>query len=109
MVGPDKEFLFNGRLFLPGHRQPGTVIDNFPKGPAPHGWEKRQLVHTPGYELLDPSTNVVLFGFEEIERVCHVTTNIYDGAGTLIAETLSDNFLVHRGPAMVGRGGIFIP
>jgi hypothetical protein len=108
MVGPDKEFLFNGRLFLPGHHHPGTVIDNFPKGPAPQGWEKRQMVGTVAYELFDPATNTVLFGFEEIERVCHVTTNIYDGSGILIAQTLPNNFLVHRGPAMVGRGAIYI-
>jgi hypothetical protein len=108
MVGPDKEFLFNGRLFLPGYGQAGTVIDNFPKGPTPHGWKKLQRVDRSGYQLLDQVSNTVLFGFEEIDNVCHVTTNIYDDFGALIAETLSDNFLVHRGPAMVGTRGIYI-
>jgi hypothetical protein len=108
MVGPEREFLFNGRLFLPGNSQPGTVIDNFPKGPTPHGWIKRQRVDGNGYELVDRTNGIALFGFEEIEDICHVTTNVYDGAGNLIVETLPDNFLVHRGPAMVGKGGIYI-
>jgi hypothetical protein len=109
MVGPEKEFLFNGRLFLPGHGQSGTIIDNFPKGPTPHGWEKRQRIGRPGYELLDRTGNTILFGFEEIGNVCHVTTNVYDGSGALVAETLSEDFLVHRGPARLGTQAIFIP
>lgn len=35
------EYLFNGRLFLPGVTEAGTLIDNFPKGPTPKGWTKR--------------------------------------------------------------------
>jgi hypothetical protein len=108
MIGPDKEFLFNGRLFLPGHTNHGTVIDNFPKAAAPQGWVKRQRIATPGYELVDPSSDIILFGFEEIDNVCHVIANVYDESGVVIAETLADNFIVHRPPAIIGTGGIHI-
>lgn len=108
MVGPDKEFLFNGRLFVPGHDRPGTIIDNFPKGPTPKGWAKYPLVDGNGFTLIEPASNITLFGFEEIDNICHIITNLYDETGAIVAETLPDNFLVHRGPAMIGRGGIVI-
>lgn len=108
------EFLFNGRIFIPGISQAGTVIDNFPKGPAPTGWTKRQRVDRQGYELV--SDKAVLFGYRVVSvpipgssvssPLCLVTVNIHTTNGELVAECLSDEFRLHRGPALIGRDGI---
>ena len=108
------EFLFNGRLFLPRGAGGGTVIDNFPKGPAPKGWTKRARLDQQGYELVSDGT--VLFGYhvaaipipgrDTESGICFVTVNIYDVKGTIIAESLPNEFRLHRGPAMIGHGGI---
>lgn len=109
IVGSPAEFIFNGRLFLPSKPASGTIIDNFPKGPTPAGWERQQLVDRPGYSLIDQETGAVLFGFEVTEgHICHVITNLYDQKGSLIAETGKNVFLVHIGPALIGTGGIRI-
>jgi len=115
----DGEFLFNGRLFLPSPEQggmPGTVIDNFPKGPTPHGWTKYPRVDEEGYDL--KSGNKTLFGYRVVlwrapgaraeSRLCLVTVNIYDSGGNIVAESLPDQFLVHKGPAQIGTHGIFL-
>ena len=105
--GPDVEFLFNGRLFLPGSAGAGTIIDNFPKGPSPDGWTKRPLAGADGYELV--SDDITLFGYEVMPGcICKVTVNIYSPNGSLVAESNGDAFLVHQGPVKIGRGGIFI-
>jgi len=83
MVGEDKEFVFNGRLFLKGGHH-GTVIDNFPKGPAPVGWERRPHVHDEGYDLVDEAGDVI-FGYRVEDNVCHVTVNLYDASGKEVA------------------------
>jgi hypothetical protein len=39
IIGPENEFVFNGRLFSKnGHV--GTILDNFPKASAPEGWTR---------------------------------------------------------------------
>jgi len=111
------EFLFNGRLFLRGVAEAGTIIDNFPRGPAPKGWTRRQRVDGQGYELVSDSNDVVLFGYRvvpmsipgrrSISDLCFVTVNIYDSTGKLVAESLPDEFRLYGRPAKIGRGGIF--
>lgn len=109
IVGPQSEFIFNGRLFLPDQPSGGTVIDNFPKGPEPKGWVRKQLADRPGYLLVDQQTGKTLFGFDILDNhICHVVTNLYSQKGELVAETSMDNFLVHKGPALIGTGGIRI-
>src|SRR5438105_1799485 len=108
------EFLFNGQLFLPSVAEEGTLIDNFPKGPTPQGWTKRPRVDGAGYELEKDGT--VLFGYRVVatpipgrnveSRLCFVTVNLYDAKGGLVAESLPDEFRLHRHPAKIGRGGI---
>ena len=108
-VGPaPEEFVFNGRLFMPLTGAMGTVIDNFPKSPAPRGWEQRRCPSFDGFELFDPDTGFVLFGYRVIDNICLVTTNLYDRLGGLIAETVGEDFLIHSGPARLGRHGIHI-
>jgi len=99
------EFVFNGRLFLPDASEHGTIIDNFPKGPTPTGWIKRQRADGAGYELVSIAGKSI-FGFLIEGPLCKVTANIYAANGALVAESLVDQFLLHRGPASIGRGGI---
>ena len=102
------EFLFNGRLHLPQNGGSGTIIDNFPKGPAPAGWTKRQRAHGAGYELISTS-GITLFGYEVLPgNVCKVTVNLYAEDGGLVAESTRNDFVIYRRPAMIGRGGIRI-
>lgn len=105
-VGPDLEFVFNGRLFVETGDEPSIVIDNFPKNPPLSGWRKIHKPNIEGFDLARDSDDRVIFGYEVIDNVCHVTTNIYNNEGVLVAETTPDNFLLHRGPALLGRGGI---
>jgi hypothetical protein len=115
----DGEFLFNGRLFLSqaersaGTRSAGTIIDNFPKGPAPAGWTRHPHVDEEGYDL---KSDVTLFGYRVVpwqipgthiqSRLCLVTVNIYAADGGVVAESLPDQFLLHRSPANIGTQGI---
>ena len=60
-----------------------------------------------GYELV--RKDVTLFAYEVLlDQICRVTVNLYARDGTLVAESRPDEFLVHRGPAKIGRGGILI-
>lgn len=106
----DGEFNFNGRIFLPassGEQASGTIIDNFPKGPAPSGWEQHRQVDRQGYKLISKNGKV-LFGYVVDGAVCRVTVNIYAADGGLVAESGDTDLIIHRGPAMLGRGGIRI-
>ena len=77
------EFVFNGRLYLQDG-QFGTVIDNFPKGPAPTGWTQRRRLDVDGYELLDGRGERV-FAYHVEGKVCFVDVNLYKADGSLAA------------------------
>jgi hypothetical protein len=108
LVGPsnDLEPIFNGRLFVPGLSSPGTIIDNFPKGPAPSGWEVRPRIDSTGFNLTSVADGVTIFGYRIVGNLCRVTANVYDQRGILCAETSDDTFSIHHGPAQLGRGGV---
>ena len=99
------EFLFNGRLYLPDRRVSGVIIDNFPKGPIPHGWTRRQHLDEEGYDLVSDD-GTILFGYHVQGVLCMVTVNIYAKDGGLVAESRPEDFHLHRHPATIGRGGI---
>ena len=107
ILGPPPEFVFNGKLFIPGEPLPGTIIETFPKGPAPGGWIRRQNVGVAGYELvMSQDQNTVLFGFTVRDNTCHVTVNLYDEDQQIFAETTEDTLVIHHGPYLLGRSGI---
>src|SRR5690349_6701581 len=91
------EFIFNGRIFVPGISGAGTVIDNFPKGPTPQGWTKRQRADGQGYDLF--ADGKTLFGYRVVpvpipgrgatSALCFVTANLYTAAGQTVAESLA--------------------
>jgi hypothetical protein len=102
-VGPEKEFIFNGLLFVNGVSEAGTVIDSFPKAPPPKGWVKRIRLDETGYELVDPQSRTVLFGYTVLQNAYHVTTNIYDEHGRLVAESRGSEFLGTVVPLLSAR------
>src|ERR1041385_6903734 len=103
------EFLFNGRIFIPGVSEAGTLIDNFPKAPAPKGWTKRPRPDGTGYELV--SDGKTLFGYRVVTTQipgtaantprCFGAVSIYTAKGELVAESLPDEFRLHRHPATI--------
>lgn len=110
MVGPDKEIVFNGRIFFPPSNAAeavnGEIIDNFPRGPVPAGWTRYQRDN--GYDLVDRNGRT-LFGYTVgDDGTCVVTVNIYTAEGELAAESTDGSLLVHKGPARLGRNGIAI-
>ncbi len=106
LVGPDEEYIFNGRLFIPGIAGTGTVIDNFPKSPAPQGWYIRKHVDEEGYDLVRQSSEEVLFGYKTIGFTCFVTTNLYSQNGILVAKTTPTSLDVGSIRLRLGRHGI---
>jgi hypothetical protein len=100
----DGEFLFNGRLFL-RNGTAGTIIDNFPRGPMPEGWTRRQRVDEEGYELIS-NDGVVLFGYRVHDKICHVAVNLYAVDGEIVAESVIDELRIYRPPMRIGRGGV---
>ena len=69
------EFVFNGRIILKDGSH-GTVIDNFPKGPTPKGWNQRRNLDVEGYELFDNRGELV-FSYTIEDRICSVQMNLY--------------------------------
>jgi len=108
IIKSSNDFVFNGRMYLPGGNNAGIIIDNFPKASLPKGWLKRPNMNSEGYELVD-SNGTILFAYEVLpNKICHVTVNVYDADGTMVAESLPNEFIIHKGPAMIGRNGISI-
>jgi hypothetical protein len=79
----DGEFVFNGRLFLHDGTF-GTLIDNFPKGPLPHGWRQQRSLDNGGIELID-SRGETIFAYRVDGDICSVEVNLYAADGTLAA------------------------
>jgi hypothetical protein len=106
IIGPEREFIFNGRLFLSDGRV-GTVIDSFPRS-VPKGWTRRQALAAEGYDLVDDNGDV-LFGYRvDANHVCHVTVNLYRADGSLAAHGGQAGLVTHGLSVRIGRGGILI-
>ena len=100
------EFVFNGRLYLPAIKTAATIIDNFPRAPAPDGWTIVKHVHYEGYDLVSEKTGETIFGFRVDSKVCFITTNLYGSQSELWAESSQDALILHRAPARLGTYGI---
>jgi hypothetical protein len=94
------EFLVTAQLVNPAD---GTVqiVDNFPE--TSEGLERRMT--STGYQIVGPSGNLVL-GIELLdERTCLLRGTIVDKSGEVVAKDEGDDFLVFRGPAILGKAG----
>lgn len=104
MVGPEKEFVFNGRLFHKGG-QGGVVLDNFPKA-VPEGWTKRPSMDCEGYDLFDDKGELI-FGYRVgSDGVCAVDVSLYKEDGVVAATSGQGGLVINEIPATIGRGGI---
>lgn len=75
-----------------------SVVRNFPK-------EQnciRELTPN-GYRI--KAQEMVLLELFAPANVCSIRAKLYDGEGGLIAEDVEDNFVIYRGPAILGRSG----
>ena len=105
-AGRRDEFLFNGRIYVPGVEARVVQFESFPKGPAPAGWRIIQHAADGGHDLVSIETGDAIFGYKVDDGVCVITTNIYGSSSELWAETADDDLLIHRGPARLGRHGL---
>lgn len=91
-------FVLNGILWGPGGT-PINLRDNFPDGPA----SRRQVLPN-GYRILAQDGQPLL-GIEVVGDVCLIRGRLLDKDGAVIAEESGDDFLIHRGPAVLGKSG----
>lgn len=101
----DDDFVFNGRLFM-HNGQGGTVIDNFPKSPAPEGWTREPSMDGEGYTLRDPRGELV-FSYHVNGKTCVVKLDLYRSNGTPAVHG-GQGGLVIDVPALLGRNGVAI-
>ena len=103
----DGEFVFNARLFLRDGKM-GTLIDSFPKGPLPDGWQQRPRFDVEGFELLDEDGELI-FSYHVDDNLCVVDANLYRANGELAAHSGQGGLVLHKPvTAKLGRQGIRI-
>lgn len=91
------EFLVNAALLDATGRKACEVANNFPQGP-----DCRKEMTRNGYRVLSHSGELLL-GIEANGDVCSVKGRIYDNTGVIVARDEGDDFLVFRGPAVLGK------
>lgn len=91
------EFLVNATLLDPTGRKACQIINNFPEGP---GCRKEMTKN--GYSILSHSGELLL-GIEATGDVCSLKGRIYDSTGVVVARDEQDDFLIFRGPAVLGK------
>ncbi len=94
------EFLMRAVL-LDGHGKFLCRIENnFPVG----GGATKQMTQT-GYRISSSDGERVL----ELERdggVCIIRGTIYGADGEIVAKDVGDDFLIYKGPAVLGKSGL---
>jgi hypothetical protein len=60
---------------------------------TPYGYRIKTMNQQALLELIAPA------------NVCSIKAKIYDGKGSLVAEDKGDDFLIYRGPAVLGKSG----
>jgi hypothetical protein len=95
----EDQFLLSATLWEPHTDSRLRIIDNFPDGPP---WSRKMLRN--GWHIVDPKDRLIL-GIEVTGNICHLKGRIVNRDGSVIAEESGDDFLVHRGPAVLGRSG----
>ena len=91
------EFLINAIVLDPDTKETCRVVNNFPDSA-----DCRREMICNGYRILGSSGRLLL-GIDVHENVCLLRGTIYDRNGVVVAEEAQDDFLVHRGPAVLGK------
>lgn len=95
-----EEFLINASFPEPYSEQLVEVVDNVPQSS-----ELTRKILTNGYRIEDPNGRLVL-GLEVLEKdVCVIRGAVYDSNGEIVAESRDDDFVIHHGPAVIGKSG----
>lgn len=58
-----------------------------------------------GYKVLTEDQEVVIELFLKDENTCIMKGEFYDGKGNLVAKGYKENFLIFKGPAILGKKG----
>ena len=93
------EFLVNATLLDRNGKIACQVANSFPEGA-----ECRKDMTPQGYLIRDRSGDVLL-GMEVSGKVCLLRGTIYGADGDVVAQDRADDFLVFRGPAVLGKSG----
>ena len=92
-------FKINATLWEPSEASAIIIKDNLPRDSGlvrdifPNGWR------------LNDSTGQLVLGLEANGNECHIRGRVRTKSGEIIAEESGDDFLVHRGPAVLGKFG----
>jgi hypothetical protein len=96
-----EEVLINAVLVDPQSKSTCRVVNNFPERSS-----CRREMTPHGYRILSPSGELLLgIELDVRTRVCHLRGTVYDAKGNVIARDDGDDFLIHHGPAVLGRSG----
>ena len=91
------EFIINATLLDPTGRKVCEVVNNFPQGP-----DCRKEMTRDGYRILTCSDELLL-GIEANGDICTLKGTVYGNGGAIIAKDKDEDFLIFRGPAVLGK------
>ena len=94
------EFLVNARLLDSTGKHAVTINDSIPEKGT---FEKKMT--SVGYDVVAADGELLLGIQIDANQVCHLRGKLYDSDGRVVAEESGTNFLVHRGPAVLGKSG----
>ena len=95
----EDEFLIAAVLWEPNTGSLLRIVDNFPEGPA---WSRQMLPN--GWRIVD-QTGKLMLGLEVEGQICHIRGKLTAKDGSIVAEDSNNDFLIHHGPAVIGRSG----
>ncbi len=99
----DDEFRVSGILL----NSKGEVVchlkDNFIEPTKGKGCNK-EMTHY-GYRIRDKDGSLIFEIKVEKDVICHLKGTIYGGSGEIIAQDKENDFVVFKGPAIIGRSG----
>lgn len=93
------DYLIDATLLVPGGPKPVVISAG---RPVSQGFDRR--ITETGYQIIDKSARVILSA-EDRGGYCLVECMVYDDEGAIVAECRDDCFMIHRGPAIIGKMG----
>jgi hypothetical protein len=90
-------FMINATLLSPQGKLACRVVNNFPDRAG-----CRREMTPDGYRILTPEGQLLL-GIAVRGDFCHLLGIVYDTKGNIVAQGLEDDFVIHQGPAVLGK------
>lgn len=94
------EFRINASFMDPSIEHRVKVVENVPESPG----LKRTMLRN-GYQIEDENGRLILGLEVQGQNVCVIRGAVYDERGEVVAESRQGDFIVHRGPAVIGKSG----